>query len=172
MKAVLAKERQAAHFPEHYLVNGVMAANPERPERIERLLAGALRAGCEMAAPRDHGLGPIAAVHSPEYLRFLEHGHARWRRIAGASPAITPNIHPPRRDCGYPASVVAQAGYHMADASCPIVAETWSSALWSAWSAVEATEERPPRTQGEIVTDEDGSGANALVEFLASKKFI
>jgi electron transfer flavoprotein beta subunit len=60
--------------------------------------------------------------------------------------------------------------------------ETWSLSdigvdagevgLDAAWSAVENTEERPPRTQGEIVTDEDGSGAKALVEFLASKKFI
>ncbi len=41
-----------------------------------------------------------------------------------------------------------------------------------AWSAVEETTERPPRTAGEIVKDEDGSGATALVEFLASKKFI
>ncbi len=60
--------------------------------------------------------------------------------------------------------------------------ETWSLSdigvdagdvgLDAAWSAVEDTEQRPPRTQGEIVTDEDGSGAKALVEFLASKKFI
>jgi electron transfer flavoprotein beta subunit len=41
-----------------------------------------------------------------------------------------------------------------------------------AWSAVEETTARPPRTAGEIVKDEDGSGATALVEFLASKKFI
>jgi electron transfer flavoprotein beta subunit len=44
--------------------------------------------------------------------------------------------------------------------------------LAAAWTAVESTEARPPRTQGEIVADEDGSGATALVEFLASKKFI
>ncbi|MDP3969667.1 MAG: electron transfer flavoprotein subunit beta/FixA family protein [Nocardioides sp.] len=44
--------------------------------------------------------------------------------------------------------------------------------LSAAWSAVEDTEARPPRSQGEIVTDEDGSGAKALVDFLASKKFI
>jgi electron transfer flavoprotein beta subunit len=60
--------------------------------------------------------------------------------------------------------------------------ETWSLAdlglepalvgLSAAWSAVEGTEARPPRTAGEVVTDEDGSGATALVEFLASKKFI
>jgi electron transfer flavoprotein beta subunit len=60
--------------------------------------------------------------------------------------------------------------------------ETWSLAdlgvqpaqvgLSAAWSVVEGTEARPPRTAGEVVTDEDGSGATALVEFLASKKFI
>ena len=44
--------------------------------------------------------------------------------------------------------------------------------LAAAWTAVEATQARPPRTAGEIVTDEDGSGATALVGFLASKKFI
>src|SRR6476619_2479727 len=42
----------------------------------------------------------------------------------------------------------------------------------AATDTVEGTEARPPRTQGEVVTDEDGSGATALVEFLASKKFI
>ena len=41
-----------------------------------------------------------------------------------------------------------------------------------AWTEVQDTTARPPRTAGEIVTDEDGSGATALVEFLASKKFI
>ncbi len=60
--------------------------------------------------------------------------------------------------------------------------ETWSLAdlgvdasqvgLGAAWTAVESTEQRPPRSKGEVVTDEDGSGATALVEFLASKKFI
>jgi electron transfer flavoprotein beta subunit len=60
--------------------------------------------------------------------------------------------------------------------------ETWSLAdlgvdaaqvgLSVAWTQVEDTAARPPRTKGEIVTDEDGSGAKALAEFLASKKFI
>jgi electron transfer flavoprotein beta subunit len=60
--------------------------------------------------------------------------------------------------------------------------ETWSLAdlgvdaaqvgLSASWSQVESTEARPPRSAGEIVTDEDGSGAKALVDFLASKKFI
>jgi electron transfer flavoprotein beta subunit len=40
------------------------------------------------------------------------------------------------------------------------------------YTEVEGTTQRPPRSQGEIVKDEDGSGATALTEFLASKKFI
>lgn len=44
--------------------------------------------------------------------------------------------------------------------------------LDAAWTAVQDTAARPPRTAGEIVKDEDGSGATALVDFLASKKFI
>ena len=60
--------------------------------------------------------------------------------------------------------------------------ETWSLSdigvdagqvgLSVAWTQVEETTARPPRTAGEIVKDEDGSGATALAGFLASKKFI
>jgi electron transfer flavoprotein beta subunit len=60
--------------------------------------------------------------------------------------------------------------------------ETWSLAdlgiaadevgLAASYTVVEAVEARPPRTSGEIVADDDGSGAKALVDFLASRKFI
>jgi electron transfer flavoprotein beta subunit len=60
--------------------------------------------------------------------------------------------------------------------------ETWSLGdlgvdagevgLSVSYTEVEDTTERPPRSAGEVVKDEDGSGATALTEFLASKKFI
>lgn len=60
--------------------------------------------------------------------------------------------------------------------------ESWSLAdlgvdagevgLAAAGTAVSSADARPARTKGEIVTDEGGSGATALVNFLASKKFI
>jgi electron transfer flavoprotein beta subunit len=59
--------------------------------------------------------------------------------------------------------------------------ETWSLAdidvtpdqvgLAAAWSTVSATQVRPPRTKGEIVTDE-GDGGTKLVEYLATQKFV
>ena len=42
----------------------------------------------------------------------------------------------------------------------------------AAWTRVQETQARPPRSAGTIVTDEDGAGAGQLVEFLASQKFI
>jgi len=139
MKAFFAEE-QKRHDPKAFLSSGAPQPNPEQPARAERLLAGAISAGLTVERPRDHGLGPVAAVHTPEYLAFLEHIFARWQRIEGASAEVIPNIHPLARDGAYPASAVGQAGYHMADTACPISAETWQSALWSAWSAVEAAE--------------------------------
>jgi acetoin utilization deacetylase AcuC-like enzyme len=139
MKAFYAEE-QKRHDPKAFLSSGAPQPNPEQPERVERLLAGARDAGCTIERPRDHGLGPIAAVHTPEYLEFLEHIYPRWQRIEGASEEVIPNIHPLARDGAYPASAVGQAGYHMADTACPISAETWESVKWSAWSAVEAAE--------------------------------
>ena len=43
--------------------------------------------------------------------------------------------------------------------------------LDNAWTKVASFEPRPPRTAGEIVTDE-GDGGTKLAEFLASKKFV
>lgn len=139
MKAFYADE-QKRHDPKMFLSSGAPRPNPEQPERVERLLLGAKAAGCEIVRPRARGLAPIAAVHTPEYLEFLEHIFERWQRIPGASEEVIPNIHPLGRAGRYPASAVGQAGYHMADTACPISAETWESACWSAWSAVEAAE--------------------------------
>ncbi|WP_433006856.1 electron transfer flavoprotein subunit beta/FixA family protein [Kribbella sp. CA-294648] len=60
--------------------------------------------------------------------------------------------------------------------------ETWSLAdleispdqvgAASAWTEVIEVTARPPRTAGTIVTDEDGSGAAQLVEFLSTNKFL
>lgn len=139
MKAFYAAE-QKRHDPKMFLSSGAPQPNPEQPERVERLLAGAKDAGCDIVRPREHGLGPIAAVHTPEYLDFLRNIYVRWQRIEGASEEVIPNIHPLGRDGAYPASAVGQAGYHMADTACPISGETWDSAQWSAWSAVEAAD--------------------------------
>jgi acetoin utilization deacetylase AcuC-like enzyme len=129
-------DRQRAHDPKNFMANGQSLPNPEQPRRAEVLSAAAAQAGCIFEAPQDHGLGPIAAVHSPEYLTFLQTIHTRWSRIEGASDEVIPNIHPDRRTASYPRSAVGQAGYHQADTACPIAARTWDAAYWSAQTAL------------------------------------
>ncbi|MBS4010669.1 MAG: histone deacetylase family protein [Roseovarius sp.] len=135
MKAIF-DDRQWRHDPKHFMANGVIKPCPEQPERIARLTDGAKAAGCDFVAPEDAGLGPIAALHSPEYVTFLRNIYTRWQRIDGAGDEVIPNVHPANRSDSYPKSAVGQAGYHQADTACPIGAGTWEAAYWSAQTAV------------------------------------
>ncbi|MDT8325822.1 MAG: histone deacetylase family protein [Roseovarius sp.] len=135
MKAIF-DDRQWHHDPKHFMANGKVLPSPEQPERIARLRHGAEAAGCDFIAPKDAGLGPIAALHSPEYVTFLQNIHTRWQRIEGAGEEVIPNIHPANRSDNYPKSAVGQAGFHQADTACPIGKGTWEAAYWSAQSAV------------------------------------
>ena len=135
MKAIF-DDRQWNHDPKHFMANGKVLPNPEQPERIKVLRTGAEAAGCVFDVPEDAGLGPIAAIHSPEYLTFLKTIHKRWQYIDGAGEEVVPNIHPANRSDSYPKSAVGQAGFHQADSACPIAAGTWEAAYWSAQSAV------------------------------------
>ncbi len=101
-------------------------------------MPGLLRVGMSCMRPDDHGLGPIAAVHTPAYLKFLSTVYDRWKRIPDATPEIFPNVHPDRRTASYPLSAVGQAGFHITDMSCPIGEHTWEAARWSANCAVSA----------------------------------
>ena len=99
MKAVFHEDARL-HHPRIFLVNGVITECPEVPERCDVLLRAARQAGHESVAPEDRGPGPIAAVHTAQYLQFLQHIHVRWQRIEGASAEVLPNIHPDHRGAG------------------------------------------------------------------------
>jgi acetoin utilization deacetylase AcuC-like enzyme len=138
---VIYSEIQRLHDPKFFLSSGAVLPNPEVPQRAERLLAAALGCGLTLITPSDYGIDPLAAIHSPEYMQFLQNIFRRWGYIEGASAEVIPNVHPDRRDGAYPASAVGQAGFHLADTSCPIAAETWRSALASAHSAVHGAQQ-------------------------------
>ena len=137
MKVILHPD-QKLHDPRYFLANGVRSVNPEQPERVDRLLAGAKSAGLEPVEPTDYGLAPLSAVHSPEYIQFLKNIFHRWQRMPGASQEVIPNLHPANREGVYPKSAIAQTGYHTTDTNCPISAKTYQSICWSVNSAVHA----------------------------------
>lgn len=139
MKVVFDR-RQLGHAPRRFLVRGEWRPCPEMPVRAEMLLEAARGAGHEIVAPEEHDPSVWEAVHARDYLQFLETAHARWRELPNAAPEVVPNVHPVRRSGGYPASVVGQAGWHMADTACPLTAESWPAIRASANTAAHAAE--------------------------------
>ncbi len=118
-------------------------------------------------------LGSVIEMQGKE-VRIKRDGDAATEIIGGTAPLVL-SVTDQSGEARYPSFKGIMAAKKK-----PV--ETWSLSdlgvdasqvgLSASWSQVEETAARPPRTQGEIVTDEDGSGATALAEFLASKKFI
>lgn len=132
--------RTDAHAPEFFLLRGRPAANEERAERAARLLAALTAVDLAPEPPAACGIKPAAAVHSAEYLTFLETAWPRWRQLPQAGTEVVANVHPIRRDGPYPQHIVGQAGWHMADCACPIGQNTWAAALAAAETAVAAAD--------------------------------
>ncbi|HEX6247403.1 MAG TPA: electron transfer flavoprotein subunit beta/FixA family protein [Nocardioidaceae bacterium] len=118
-------------------------------------------------------LGSVVEMQGKE-VRIKRDGDTATEIIGGTAPLVL-SVTDQSGEARYPSFKGIMAAKKK-----PV--ETWSLSdlgvdasqvgLSAAWSQVAETAARPPRTQGEIVTDEDGSGATALAEFLASKKFI
>jgi acetoin utilization deacetylase AcuC-like enzyme len=130
---------QLLHHPRAYLSRGKMRSPQEIPERAVRLLAACRSMDFKLIEASDFGIGAIAAVHDPNYLAFLRAAHREWKRMPEDwGDEVMSNVYVyednPLR------GVLAQAARYLADGSCPIGADTWRSAYWSAQSAVAAAD--------------------------------
>lgn len=138
---ILFDERQRRHDPRFRLENGRVVRNHDRPERVAMLLGGAERAGCVRADSTDHGLAPLAALHTPRYLTYL-------RSIYATRKALVPDLEEvvPGRFCADPLAHYSQdsegmIGFHHADTSCPIAEHSWDAVYWSAQTALSGADE-------------------------------
>ncbi len=126
---------QLVHAPARELHNGGFTAYAETPSRAEAILAAI--GGAEQ--PEDFGEAPILAVHTAEYVAFLKDAPAMWAaagRPGDAIPYAFPVVgrRPLKLD-----RIDALMGAHAFDATTPITRDTWTSAYWSAQSALAAT---------------------------------
>ncbi|MBO9355342.1 histone deacetylase family protein [Bordetella petrii] len=143
-------EEQLLHQPRQFMRLGRLCEPADTPARAQALRAALASRGVSVQSPPDYGREPLHGIHSPDYLDFLEHAHARWQalRAQGMDPGdeVLPNLGPyhggrpeqPERGPCPSGSVVAQAGYYLGDLSCPIGPHTWRAALRSTHSAVAA----------------------------------
>jgi acetoin utilization deacetylase AcuC-like enzyme len=111
-----------------------MHAAAEHGGRIDAIL----EAVGTTEAPRDCGMEPLLAVHSADYLAFLEAAHREWvaaGREGDAFPYTFPLV---RRRAQSWDRVDAKLGHYGFDTSSPIGPGTWESAYWSAQTALAA----------------------------------
>jgi acetoin utilization deacetylase AcuC-like enzyme len=124
--------RQLAHAPAQELHNGGFVSYAEHPGRAEAILAAIGPA----EAPGDHGEAPLLRVHPRAYLDFLRTAWDDWRaagRPGDASGYAWPVVR--RRAVGLD-RIDARLGRYSFDASTPIAEGTWTSAYWSAQTAL------------------------------------
>lgn len=136
---------QLLHAPRFFLQRGVVRANYEVPARAVALLEGVQALGLTPQPPPPADRAALTAVHGAAYLDFLRDGPAEWDAMPDKGPELVPNIHPSPEMLANGArigpTVIGRLGWYTADVSCPIMQDTWRSALAAAAGAVAAADE-------------------------------
>ena len=133
MKAFFS-EHQSKHAPALELQNGVLVPHAESQARVDAIRAVL----SDVAAPTDHGLEPILAVHTASYVDFLQRAYADWL-AAGRPGDAFPYVFPVtgRRPLNL-TRIDAELGQYAYDCGTPVAAGTWETVYWSAQSALSA----------------------------------
>jgi acetoin utilization deacetylase AcuC-like enzyme len=130
---------------------GRMMDPPEIPERVERIRAALADAQLgPVQEPDEYGSEPVLAVHSRDYLEFLENAHDEWRASTGTgvdSEAVAYARAIREQPFEEPVHILAKLGWYSHDTD-PILSGTWEAAsaavdiALTAWSAVAEGRER------------------------------
>lgn len=176
----------AGHHPAFFLQRGRTRANFEIPARAAALEAALHRIGLAPATPEAVPVAALQSVHSADYLTFLADAARDWALLADPGPEVVANMHPSPEmlmqggACGD--SVIARAGWFMADTACPIGPGSWQAIQGAAACALAAAKEaaagrsayalcRPPghhayaaRAGGHCYVNNAALAAQALVD--------
>lgn len=125
----------AVHRPEPHPADDV--ESPLRPAVILDALRST-RIGIPQP-PCDSGLDPIRAVHTADYLNFLEHIYAENAAHVGYGCPVWPEAFPVRFG-RQPTGLLGRKGYYAIDVYTPIVEGTWQAAYWSVQTALSAAQ--------------------------------
>ncbi len=137
---VVFNAQQLGHKPERYLSKGKMVHYPERPERVRRLLLGVRKANGVVHAAKTFNQEIFGRIHTQRYLDFLENGYQEWSQLEDSYKEMMPSVRPAPGLTTYSQHIVARAGWHQSDFSCPVVADTWKVVSASANTALTAAQ--------------------------------
>ncbi|WP_404369175.1 histone deacetylase family protein [Marinobacter sp.] len=129
---------QDQHLPKTYFTRGQMREPQEIPDRTGQMLEGLKAMDIPVLEPADQGAADISRIHDLGYLRFLESAHRRWKAMGDWGDEVMSNIFV--RSPNHLQGILAEAARYQADGSCPIGANTWDAAYWSAQAALGAAD--------------------------------
>ena len=98
------------HDPVFRLTNGKIQRNAERAERARLLRAGLEQLGLATETPPEAPRSTLEAVHTAQFLHFLETAWEEWQKLPDCGPEVVPNVFANRAIATYPDSIVARAG--------------------------------------------------------------
>jgi acetoin utilization deacetylase AcuC-like enzyme len=119
------------------LIDGKLLPCFEMPRRAFMIRDRVLAVGLgDILPPEDLGQAPLARVHRPDFLRFLETAWSAWSALGREHDAL-PLCWPTRtlrQVC--PERIDGRLGFYSLDAGTPITAGTWRAAYMSAQVAL------------------------------------
>jgi acetoin utilization deacetylase AcuC-like enzyme len=132
---VVHSDEHRRHAPTRELQDGRAIGMYEVPARAEAIRA-ALEAdgGFDLVGPTEHGAGPIATVHDPAMVAFLEDAWRDWREAGEEADEVFPDTFPLpayREGMGLgrvPRSPRARIGRWCFDTATPLVEGTYPAA--------------------------------------------
>lgn len=138
-------DRHHLHATATVTLNDEPLPYSEVPARAEAILA-AIRAADlgPVSPPADHGLAPILAVHTADYVEFLQTAPARHAAYYGEPGPVMAGRDTPTKlraaqrppDADFP----ALRDYYTFDYEDLILAGTWDAAYWAAQGALTAAD--------------------------------
>lgn len=142
MKAIF-NQHDNRHAPERVHCRGSIQSFPERPERPARLIEGLMQHGIDIVAPRDFGMEAILKVHNADYIRFLRTAYSDWqvmreRGVSAGEIVEASGFSLRHRYARIPEHISVRADYYLSGGWAPIDVGTFSAAVASAHSALEA----------------------------------
>ncbi len=150
---VVYSNKHRLHIPGQVFERGSLRTSRDVPERVERLLVEAIKAGLEPILSEATSWTELAAVHSGRYIRFLESAYGEWSALGLDASLVQPSFFPVGTSVEtYPGSVLGRAGIHMTDFLSPIGVHTFEAAVASANVAIRAA----------LIVSENGSFSYAL----------
>jgi acetoin utilization deacetylase AcuC-like enzyme len=127
-------DRHRLHHGQAELIDGMLKPCFEMPSRVDMILERVRAVGLGLVVPPARfGAEPLARVHTPGYLRFLENAWADWSALGRTHDAL-PLVWPVRdlRTDVEPEHIDGRMGFYSMDAGVPITAGTWEAVRASA----------------------------------------